>query len=835
MNPAATGTAVHSDAAISRIVAGPGRLLIVAPGGMGKTELLASLVAALEERSVPVVRVDGRTGSPLPPAVPAESALVVDDAQLLTAEGAALLARLWAGAPATRARIVVARRPGLGAATLPPGVAALTEDLDPVREQLRLEPLGQAAAAERIARFTGHQPDPEVATQLAGYTGGSPRWLDRVLAAGPAGADGRPPAALVEAVAAALALLPAHAADLAVVLGVARPELALLLAELSGHGDLADAGLTDAAGLLLPVVSAALAVATPHERRVAAIESLCARQLAGDLGARLHRLLDRRDRPAAEAFERAAQRAVDPVVALDWWQAALQCAASLAERAAASAGVAEASWAAGRIQLTAAAADVAGRHDLVATALAADGRWADAAVRYLRIDPGHDPAAPHLARLAQLLSGQPHATEPIPASDLAGQSVARVLDGLVASNGADPDAAIGPLLAAADLMEAAPRRPLPDTPHAIAALVAMALGEASAAEMVLRRALDAEVGGLPLVDRHKLLLAWVYLRSGRVASAARLADELAPRAASLRGRDRLVQLAVHAGLARRAGSLERQQAVWFEAEPVLLRVPIELTSLELIGELAPAGAKLAGDAVSKALQRAAATAGAGDDGGFATGAAGVHSAGTVRGTAMWPAAVAWAGFQAALASGQPGAVAAWAQRLAATARAAGVFAHRADAARVWTTVVSGVPNLEAARDAAETLRLTGAVWEASQLVSHAAVRCDDQGSARGLLDIARRLRGEMEWGSAEGRPARADASGGDTRLRTTGASFELTPRQREVAALLLEGRSYKEMAELLFTSVKTLERHVTDIRAKIGATDRTTLFAALRTYLGETT
>ena len=134
----------------------------------------------------------------------------------------------------------------------------------------------------------------------------------------------------------------------------------------------------------------------------------------------------------------------------------------------------------------------------------------------------------------------------------------------------------------------------------------------------------------------------------------------------------------------------------------------------------------------------------------------------------------------------------------------------------------------------ETLRLSGAVWEASQLVSHAAVRCEDQAAARGLLDVARRLRAEMEWGAADTRSAgpNTDASG-TAKLRTTGGSFELTPRQREVALLLLEGRSYKEMAELLFTSVKTLERHVTDIRAKIGATDRSTLFAALRAYFGD--
>ena len=379
MNPAATGTTAKTEAAVGRLAAGPGRLLVVARGGMGKTEFLAAVGALLELRSVPLVRVDGRAGGELPTDLPPLGALVVDDAHLLSADQASALAKLWAAAPEQRWRMVVARRPGMGSATLPVALAGLDDDHDPAREQLRLDPLDVAQTAERIARYTGHAPDPDTAARLARFSGGSPRWLDRVLAGGPPTAGGALPAALVEAVVAAMAQLPPEAAALAVALATADPDLALLLTRLVGHGDLIDAGLTGSAGLLLPVVAAGLAVSTAHEARFAAVESLCARPLPVELSAGLHRLLDRRDGTARDTFERAARRAATPAESVDWWLAAQSCTSSDLERSAVAAGLAEASWAAGRTDLSAPAADRAGRHDLVAAALAGDGRWSEAA------------------------------------------------------------------------------------------------------------------------------------------------------------------------------------------------------------------------------------------------------------------------------------------------------------------------------------------------------------------------------------------------------------------------------------------------------------------------
>jgi len=48
----------------------------------------------------------------------------------------------------------------------------------------------------------------------------------------------------------------------------------------------------------------------------------------------------------------------------------------------------------------------------------------------------------------------------------------------------------------------------------------------------------------------------------------------------------------------------------------------------------------------------------------------------------------------------------------------------------------------------------------------------------------------------------------------------LTPRERDVLRLLVEGRSNPDIAEALFVSPRTAETHVTHILAKLGVTTR---------------
>jgi len=56
----------------------------------------------------------------------------------------------------------------------------------------------------------------------------------------------------------------------------------------------------------------------------------------------------------------------------------------------------------------------------------------------------------------------------------------------------------------------------------------------------------------------------------------------------------------------------------------------------------------------------------------------------------------------------------------------------------------------------------------------------------------------------------------------------LTAREREIASLVAAGASNPQIAQKLFLSRKTVERHVSNILRKIGAKNRTELASRLR-------
>jgi DNA-binding CsgD family transcriptional regulator len=60
----------------------------------------------------------------------------------------------------------------------------------------------------------------------------------------------------------------------------------------------------------------------------------------------------------------------------------------------------------------------------------------------------------------------------------------------------------------------------------------------------------------------------------------------------------------------------------------------------------------------------------------------------------------------------------------------------------------------------------------------------------------------------------------------------LSDREREVAGLVLEGLTYKQIGERLFISAKTVEHHVARMRQRLGSGSRGELFAHLRQIVG---
>lgn len=133
--------------------------------------------------------------------------------------------------------------------------------------------------------------------------------------------------------------------------------------------------------------------------------------------------------------------------------------------------------------------------------------------------------------------------------------------------------------------------------------------------------------------------------------------------------------------------------------------------------------------------------------------------------------------------------------------------------------------------AADRYERRGYAYEAAQAREQAAVVALDapgdsaQARGRDLLRSAlatyRRL--GATWDAA--RAARAARSRGVAvparhRGGRRGYGDEMSPREREVAALIATGRTNKEIAAELFVSVKTIEWHVSSLMRKLGVTSR---------------
>ena len=159
-----------------------------------------------------------------------------------------------------------------------------------------------------------------------------------------------------------------------------------------------------------------------------------------------------------------------------------------------------------------------------------------------------------------------------------------------------------------------------------------------------------------------------------------------------------------------------------------------------------------------------------------------------------------------------------ARELAATAAAVGTTAALADAAYADGTVAlargrqsQALPPL---RDAFLRWRSVGAPLEAARCrvaIAQACTMLGDHDAASAEMAAARR--GFTDMG------ARADLS----RLGSAPEerAFGLTAREREVLALVAAGKTNKAIAEELAVAVKTVDRHVAHILAKLGVASRT--------------
>ncbi|GAA3803898.1 helix-turn-helix transcriptional regulator [Cellulomonas soli] len=448
--------------------------------------------------------------------------------------------------------------------------------------------------------------------------------------------------------------------------------------------------------------------------------------------------------------------------------------------------------------------------------LTQQGLVGHAAAVYRPLADAGDVAAAQLWSLAALTTGQdagrradwPVGTRPPSLVDGAREAMVR---GVQQSLDGAGTGALSTLLESAAVLRTRGRAALlPDTPAAVAALVALHAGASGHAVTVLRDALACGLGGPVAQPRHRLLLGWTAMLDGRL-DEAREQVALAARAAGdgFGARDELVARALDLGVARRSNDLGGLLEAWPAALDALVQRPVDLFGLLPLGEIAVAAARL-GRAPQVAPHLAQATSlleGLGSP-------------------VLWSVPHHWYGIQAALVSERPDRLERHARPLVAAARQSDYAEVLAEAARVWVQVLGARVDPPAVERVARRLVGVGMAWDGGRLVGHAAARTPDRRSMVALLQLARALRPANEEPRAPHRARPVVASGA--------AAPPLSGRELEVARLVVEGQTYRQIAERLYISPKTVEHHVARMRQRLGLHTRAELLAHLRGLLAQT-
>lgn len=775
--------------------------VVVGVDGAGRSRRIRDLAAALDHpvRWVALPSSDADLDLVLTDARAAGAVVIVDDVH----HGQPSSWRALAEAARAGQAMLIARRPAIRAAEL--------ADLDQVVAAAgtvdQLGPLDAAGVAAVVTEAGVTEPDEDTIEEILTASGGM-----AVVAAclATATSRGAVPAALRARVQRRLASLPADDAAVAQVLAllldvpdsvVARAAGVTLATVADASNLLQELGMiAPGSASLIPAVAAAILTDLPvvvrrhlHDRVATALLDSGTDPLLASVQLRRARV---RTPTAAIAYAHTADhlRFRDPGAAVSWYDAAVEAGA---QPAAVDLGRAEAATQLGiPVDLT----DVSGdptRLAIVGAAIAAQqGRWDRAAEALADADrPGVALAAVAWAATGQAERAGDAArrarTEP---SGRTPEALARLAE--AAAGLAEPEAMLPLLIESA---EAAQRTPpdvvLPDSPHALGALVAGLTGDVSTAERLLRAGLAAGVGGPVTARRHQLLLAFTRMRAGRYDTAA---AELAP-GPDPTARDQLLAAALAAGMARRSGDVARMREAWNGVETQLARRAVDLFAIEVLEELVVTAARL------RRMVRARPVMDVLDDV--------VARAGDPP---TWVVAVGWIRVQVAVALEDAATAATVAGELATAAALAGPRQRAQGAAALaWADVLAGDVDVDRVCAVAGDLATNQLPWDASRLVGQAAIRTTDATAARRMLEHARGL-------------SAAEVGGGEQR----GRAGVLSEREIEVGRMVLEGRTQREIGSQLFLSPKTVEHHVARMRTKLDASSRAEFLAALREHPG---
>ncbi len=723
-----------------------------------------------------------------------------------------------------------------------PGLFALDAAIGRSRPMINLGVLDEAGVAAHVGRVLGCALDPVLLDHLMHLTAGVVRYVD-LLAQGwraegiEAPRDGLPgiPSTVVEWIRIAIGRLSPDAQTLVRTLGAGASlneplvELAVGLddeALTSAATELTSAGFSDprAEPDLLPVVALVLGRLTPPSearrmhRRVAEMLRqsngpvlLIAEHyreagdpgpnVVGAMGAAGDALLREAPELAAEWYGRALVAGGDPRV----------FAARRAEAAALMGNHAEAIALADPATADPNTPEYVRAMTVLAASVARVGYWVRSSRRYERLigvvgDERQAAGSALFAAVGATIVGQldrahsltqtMHGRLDRPAPLLL-ESWVCVLEGLNAAVGAHPERALEPFCEAVELMGSDRHLELvPDSPHAIAASIARQLHEFGLAERLLVQALNAGSGGPLLVDRHRLLLGWVALATGRWAAVDAVLEQVPDKDLPLR--EELLRVAIEAGVARRLGDIDRLHRIAPRVVDVLGRHPVDLLSFEIGAELYTAAIRAGrADAVADWPVRAR----------------------TLLRDAGWPPLQSWlldwSLFRAAMARGDATEARVLADAIRSRPAPTPKLAPLGAAVEAWVAVTEGSVDPVRVLAVTRDLQQVGLAWEAAQLAGAAASKATDEGVSRALLGQARELRAAIPIQETVDAPT---------------ASL-LSDREVEVASRVLAGLTYKEIGGELYISPKTVEHHVARIRQRLGAETRAEFLAALRQIL----
>jgi len=380
--------------------------------------------------------------------------------------------------------------------------------------------------------------------------------------------------------------------------------------------------------------------------------------------------------------------------------------------------------------------------------------------------------------------------------------------GLRSTLGTAAQDALGDLVRASDAFSMAGEPdPLPELPAVLAGIVALNVGELDMAAGILESAARDGQGGAWSRPRVHLWNGWVALQRQRPRDVEAALNAVSGGTTPLTPRDRLLEHALRVGLARRYSDTAGITSAWLRAREALLHAEFDLYGIQPLSEFVVTAARL--DDLARVRRH------------FDDALARVESLGS---PIAWSAHLHWTGIQEGILANRPEDLMPHARALVAAAQTSRVAAAMAHAGRVWTSVLGGKVDADAVEAAAGDLAGIGLAWDGARLAGYGAGLTDDRRVISRLLACARRLHGNEL----------ATQPAGDDDARPTSAApvtTMLSAREREVAALVLRGKTYSEIGAAIFISPRTAEHHIARIRRRLGATSRSDLLTKLRLAL----